>query len=116
MKKFANDNVVEIKKTEITNLKDNKIFKEGIIKRIFVLRDGEIGLITDSTLSKNYLIYAEKTTYSSLDKKSKKYLEYKSKAKIKFSNQIYATYDNDVNNKYKIELNDKVVTRIKNSY
>jgi|TARA_B110000211_G_scaffold233566_1_gene300180 peptidyl-prolyl cis-trans isomerase D len=116
MKKFANDNAIEIEKTAITSLKDNDIFKENIIKRIFILNDGEIGLITDSTLTKNYLIHADKTIYSSLDKKSKKYLEYRSKAKVKFANKIYSTYDSGINNKYKIELNDKVVTRIKNSY
>ena len=41
---FASDNNLEIKDYKIDNLKDNKIFSEGIIKRIFLTKDGEIDL------------------------------------------------------------------------
>ena len=48
-KEFASDNNLEIKDYTINNLKQNEIFSEGIIKRIFLTNDGEIDLITNNT-------------------------------------------------------------------
>ena len=52
----------------MSNLKQNEIFIEGIIKRIFLTKDGEIDLLTDSTLTKNFLIFAVKTQYKKIEK------------------------------------------------
>ena len=41
MEKFASDNSLELKEYKISNLKQNEIFTEGIIKRIFLTKDGE---------------------------------------------------------------------------
>ena len=116
MEKFAKDKNLKIKNQKITNLKDNKIFNEDIIKEIFKMNDGQINLLTDRSLSKNFLVYIEKTENIKLDKKSKDYEKYKLKAKISLSREIYKTYDKSVNAKYKIDVNNKAVDRIKNSF
>ena len=56
MEKFANDNNLEIRDYEISNLKQNEIFTEGIIKRIFLTKDGDVDLVTNSTLTKNFFV------------------------------------------------------------
>ena len=65
-KKFALDNGLEVKDYKISNLKQNNVFGEGIIKRIFLTKDGEINLITNSTLTKSFLISTQKTEYKIL--------------------------------------------------
>ena len=51
-KKFATDHELEIKNYKINNLKQNEIFSENVIKRIFLTKDGEVDLITNNTLQK----------------------------------------------------------------
>ena len=68
-KEFASDNNLEIKDYTINNLKQNEIFSEGIIKRIFLTNDGEIDLITNNTLTKSILVLAVSTKYKDLKKK-----------------------------------------------
>ena len=53
----------------------------------------EINLITDSNLSKNFLILALKTNYKKFDKKTNKYDQYKAKAKLNLVNRIYEIFD-----------------------
>ena len=65
-KKFASNNSLEIKDYKIDNLKQNEIFSEGVIKRIFLTKDDEIDLITDNTLTNSYLVLAVKTKYKNL--------------------------------------------------
>ena len=55
--KFANDNNLIIKDYKISNLKQNEIFEEGLVKRIFLTKDGETNLITNNTLTKSFLIF-----------------------------------------------------------
>ena len=116
MKKFAEENKLEIKNYKISNLKQNEIFSEGIIKNIFLINDGEISLITDSNLSNNFLILALKTNYKKLDKKNNKYDQYKAKAKLNLVNRIYEIFDERINQKYKVELNKRTIERVKNSF
>ena len=73
-------------------------------------------MITDSSLSKNFIILTNNTNYKSLSNKSKKIDEYRAKAKLNFAKQIYNTYDKSVNSKYNIDINNKVIDRIKNSF
>ena len=58
--KFANDNNLIIKDYKISNLKQNEIFEEGLVKRIFLTKDGETNLITNNTLTKSFLILTKK--------------------------------------------------------
>jgi peptidyl-prolyl cis-trans isomerase D len=115
-KKFADDNNLELKNYEISNLKQNDIFEEGLVKRIFLTKDGETNLITNSTLSKTFLIYTKKTEYKSLDKSSNDFEQYEAKARLNLINKIYKAYDDNVNEKYKVKLNQKTIDRVKNSF
>jgi len=113
--KFSKDNNLEIKKITIKNIKDETIFNSGIIKEIFKVNDGNFQLITDSLLTKNYIILAEKTEKLPFDKNIKDYEKYKAKAKFSLANQIYSTFDETINSKYDVKINEKVLNRIKNT-
>ena len=114
--KFAIDNNLEVKKYKISDIKQNEIFSEGIIKRIFATRDGEIDLITDSTLTQNFLVLAEKTQFKKLKDKSNDFEKYEAKARLNLVNKIYRTFDEDLNKKYNVELNQRTIERVKNSF
>ena len=116
MEIFANKNELQFKNYKISNLKQNEIFSEGIIKRIFSMKNDEIDLITNSTLSKNFLVLAVNTKYLSLDKSSEKFKVYEAKARLNLVNKIYKSFDDQLNNKYKVELNQKTIDRVKNSF
>ena len=116
MEKFANDNNLDLKEYKILNLKQNEIFTEGFIKRIFLTKDGEIDLITDSTLTKNFLILAVKTQYKKITKNSNEFEQYEAKARLNLVNKIYRTFDENLNKKYKVELNKRTIDRVKNSF
>ena len=115
-KKFASDNQLEIKDYKINNLKQNDIFSEGVIKRIFLTKDGDIDVITNNTLTKSFLIFAIKSDYKDLKKNSNDYEQYEAKARLNLINQIYQSHDNNLNEKYKVELNQRTIDRVKNSF
>jgi peptidyl-prolyl cis-trans isomerase D len=112
---FSKENNISIKNTTLKNLEDGTIFNKDIIREIFKVKDNEIQLITDSTLTKNYIIYSVKTEFPPFDKNNKKFTEYETKAKLGFSNQIYGTFDAAINERYDVKINEKVLTRIKNT-
>ncbi len=116
MEKFALENNLELKDYKISNLKQNDVFSEGIIKRIFLTKDGKVDLITNSTLTKNFLVLVVKTQKKQLDKNSKIFERYEAKARLDLINQIYATYDQNLNVKYNVELNKRTIDRVKNSF
>ena len=113
---FAKDNGLEIKDYKINSLKQNDVFNEGIIKRIFLTKDGELDLITNSTLTKNFLILSVQTEFKDLKKDSNEYEKYEAKARLNLINSIYQSHDNNLNEKYKVELNTRTIERIKNSF
>ena len=115
-KKFADDNGLEIKDYKLSSLKQNDIFEEGLIKRIFLTNDNETNLITNSTLTKTFLILTKKTDYKKLNKSSNDYEKYEAKARLNLINKIYKSYDDSVNQKYKVELNQRTIDRVKNSF
>ncbi len=116
IKKFATDNNLELKEYKISSLKQNEIFSEGIIKRIFLTKDGKVDLITDSTLTKNFLILAVKTKYDKIEKTSNEFEKYEAKARLNLVNKIYRAFDENLNQKYKVELNKRTIDRLKNSF
>ena len=97
-------------------MKQNDIFSEGIIKNIFAAKDGEVDLITDSTLTKNFLILAVKTKYKKIERNSNEFEKYEAKARLNLVNNIYKTFDENLNQKYKVELNKRTIDRVKNSF
>ena len=114
--KFATDNGLEVKNYVISNLNQNEIFTDGLIKRIFLSRDNDINLITDSTLTKSFLIFSKKTQYKDFKKNGNEFEKYEAKARLNLINKIYKSYDESVNQKYNVELNQRTVDRVKNSF
>ncbi len=114
--KFALDNNLDIKDYKIENLKQNDIFSEDIIKRIFLTKDGAVDLIANNTLTENFLILIEKTEYKNLKKNSNLYDQYEAKARLNLINKIYQSHDNNLNEKYKVEFNERTIERVKNSF
>ena len=115
-KKFADDNGLEVKNYKISSLKQNDVFSEGLIKRIYITNDGEINLITNNTLTKSFLVSTKKTEYKTLEKNSNEFEQYEAKARLNLINKIYKSYDESVNQKYKVELNQRTIDRVKNSF
>ena len=115
-RKFASEYQLEIKDYTIKNLKQNEIFSESILKRIFLTKENEIDLITNNTLTKNFLILVTKTEYKKLKKDSNEYEQYEAKARLNLINKIYKSHDMSLNEKYKVELNQKTIERVKNSF
>ena len=113
---FASQNQLEVRDYKINNLKQNEIFSESVIKRIFLTKDGEIDLITNNTLTKSFLILVIKTNYKNLDKNSNEFEQYEAKARLNLINNIYQSHDNNLNKKYKVELNQRTIERVKNSF
>ena len=113
--KFGKKNNIQIKKITLKNIKDETIFNTDVIKEIFKVKDGKFQLITNSRLTKNYIIFSQETEQLPFNDKIKDYNKYKSKAKLNLTNQIYSTFDKAVNNKYDVEINQKVLRRIKNT-
>ena len=115
-KKFADDNDLEVIDYKLSSLKQNNIFAEGLVKRIFLTKDKETNLITNSTLTKTFLILTKKTEHKILNKTNNDYEKYEAKARLNLINKIYKSYDDSVNQKYKVELNQRTIDRVKNSF
>ena len=116
IKQFAKQNNLELKNYELTDLKQNEIFTEGIIKRIFLTKNNQVDLITNSNLTKNFLVLAVSTKYKNIEKSSNEFERYEAKARLDLINKIYQAFDDQLNQKYKVELNQKTIDRVKNSF
>jgi len=114
-KKFSKENNLKIIKTTIKDINDETVFTSNMIKEIFKINDSELQLITDSQLTKNYIILAEKTERLPFNIDIKEYEEYKAKAKLSLANKIYSSFDKTINSAYKIKINENVLSRIKNT-
>ena len=73
-------------------------------------------MITNNTLTKNFLILAVNTEYKNLKKSSNEYEKYEAQARLNLINKIYLSHDNNLNEKYKVELNQRTIERVKNSF
>ena len=115
-KKFADDNGLVVKDYKISDLKQNDVFGEGLVKQIFLTKDGEINLLTNNTLTKSFLISTKKTDYKKIDKNGNEFEQYEAKARLNLINKIYQSYDENANQKYKVEVNQRTIDRVKNSF
>ena len=116
IEKFADKNNLELKDYKISNIKQNEIFSEEIIKRIFLTKNNKVDLITNSRLTKNFLILAVNTEYKKLDKSSSEFERYTAKARLDLINMVYKNFDDQLNEKYKVDLNQRTIERVKNSF
>ena len=115
-KKFADENGLVVKEYKVSSLKQNDIFSEGLVKQIFLTKDGDINLLTNNTLTKSFLISTKKTEYKKLDINGKEFEQYEAKARLNLINKIYQSYDENANQKYKVEVNQRTIDRVKNSF
>ena len=115
-KKFADDNDLIVKEYKVSSLKQNDIFSKGLIKQIFLTKDGDINLLTNSTLTKSFLISTINTKYKKLEKNGNEFEQYEAKARLNLINKIYQSYDENANQKYKVEVNQRTIDRVKNSF
>ena len=115
-KKFADENGLVVKEYKVSNLKQNDIFDEGLVKQIFLTKDGDINLINNSLLTKSFLISTKKTEYKKLDKNGNEFEQYEAKARLNLINKIYQSYDENANQKYNVEINQRTIDRVKNSF
>ena len=115
-KKFAGENGLVVENYKISSLKQNDIFSEGLVKQIFLTKDGDINLLTNSTLTKSFLISTKKTEYKKLDKNNNEFEQYEAKARLNLINKIYQSYDENANQKYEVEVNQRTIDRVKNSF
>ena len=115
-KKFADENGLVVKDYKISSLKQNEIFSEGLVKQIFLTKDGDINLLTNNTLTKSFLISTKKTEYKKLNKNGNEFEQYEAKARLNLINKIYQSYDENANQKYKVEVNQRTIDRVKNSF
>jgi len=115
-KKFADENGLIVKDYKISSLKQNDVFSEGLVKQIFLTKDGDINLLTNNTLTKSFLISTKKTEFKKLDKNSNEFEQYEAKARLNLINKIYQSYDESANEKYKVEINQRTIDRVKNSF
>jgi len=113
---FAKQHNLEIKDYKVSDLKQNDIFSEGVIKRIFLTKDKEINLITNSNFTKNYLIFTKKTEFKKMKKDKSEIEKYEAKARLELINNIYKIFDDRLNQKYKVKLNQRTIERVKNSF
>ena len=114
-KKFSKENNLEIIKITRKDINDETVFTSNMIKEIFKINDSELQLITDSQLTKNFIVLAVKTERLPFNKDIKEYEEYKAKAKLNLANKIYSSFDKTINSAYKIKINENVLSRIKNT-
>ena len=115
MKKFAIENSVIIRNLSIKNLK-NDTFDEKVSIKVFNLKDGQVRLISDRVLSKNYIVHSKKTKFKELKRDSKDYEKYRKNAKLNFSKEIFGVYDTGLNFKYNVDFNTKTIDRIKKAF
>jgi peptidyl-prolyl cis-trans isomerase D len=114
--KFAKENSLEVKSYQLSGIKQNEIFNEAIIKRIFLTKDGSVDLITNSTLTKSFLVLIVSTKYKKLENPSPVFERYEAKARLDLINKIYRSFDEQLNKKYKVKLNQRTIDRVKNSF
>ena len=113
---FSKEKNLKIKKVEINNLNDNKILDGNLIKQIYTPNEKSVIIVTDIGLSKNYLVYIDKITNSSIAESSSDYEKYYNLSKVKIISSLYNTYDIYLGRKYNIDINYKALDEIKNNF
>ena len=112
-----NDGSIKILSNIVSSQFD--IHKEfgGVVPELAARSHAEkIDLITNSKLSKNFLILSDKTKFKKLNKNSNEYEQYEAKARLNLVNKIYRTFDENLNKQYKVEFNKRTIERVKNSF
>ncbi|MBO6486362.1 MAG: hypothetical protein HVK37_01455, partial [Pelagibacteraceae bacterium] len=105
-----------INKAKINNIKDTSKFSPNLLKTIYKFNSGQIFVLSDGLLKKNYLVRITKEKDPKIDPNSDIYKQYVAKANAEYISKVYKSYDSYINAKYKIDVNNKVLERLKNSF
>ena len=113
---LSNNNNVPINNLKITGIDDEKNFSKELLKKIYNHNSGELFVLYDSILEKNFLVRIINENDPIIDENSKNYRSYIKKANTEYISKIYKSYDKYINANYKIKINEKVFERLKNSF
>ena len=116
MLQLSKKNNVTINKAKINNIKDTSKFSPNLLKTIYKFNSGQIFVLSDDLLKKNYLVRITKEKDPKIDPNSDIYKRYIAKANVEYISKVYKSYDSYINAKYKIDVNNKVLERLKNSF
>ena len=115
-KNFAQENNLELIKTQILNINDLSIFEKDVLNKIFDLYPKDIKIVSNKALNKNYLIFIDKIKEKDLNKTDQNYILNNLEAELNIKNNIFNIFDNYLKNKYKVETNQKVLEKVKNYF
>ena len=116
MNQFAQENNLTIEKIKINGIKDTKKFSEDLLIKIYNYNIGEIFVLSDNIIQKNFLVRINKESKPLIYKISDEYKKYYKKANAQYIAKIYKSYDKYINENYKIDINQRVLERLKNSF
>ena len=116
MIEFSKKNNIEFKKATIKNIRDDKQFEINLINQIYKYNKGQIFIISDSLMKKNYLVVITNEVNPDIDTNSDIYKANLIKTNSEYIKKVYQSYDVYINSKYKVNVNDNVFERIKNSF
>jgi len=111
---FANKYNISSVKIKLNNRNDDKILKRDMIDQIYSFGEKIVIVVTDISLSENYLIYIDSIENVSITKNSEEHRQHFLLSKDKIVSELYNTYDSYLKNKYKIYINYKALGSIKN--
>ena len=107
---------VKIEKNKIKNIKDTSKFSSTLVEEIYKYNTGQVFVLSDSLLRKNYIVSIDRDENIKINVDSKIYKEYVNRANSVYIKKIFKSYDNYINANYKIDTNEKVLERLKNSF
>ena len=111
---FANTYNISSVKIKLNNRNDDKILKREMIDQIYSFGEKIVIVVTDISLSENYLIYIDSIENVSITKNSEEHKQHFLLSRDKIVSELYNTYDSYLKNKYKIDINYKALDSIKN--
>ena len=111
---FANEHDISSVKIKLNNRNDDKILKRDMIDQIYSFGEKIVIVVTDISLSENYLIYIDSIENVSITKNSEEHKQHFLLSRDKIVSELYNTYDSYLKNKYKIDINYKALDSIKN--
>ena len=112
--KFSKSKKMPIKKIKLENLNDDKILKRELTTQVYAYPEKKVIIVTDISLSENFLVYIDKIYNVSIEETSENYKKYFSLSKTKITNDLFIAYEAYLKNKYEIDINYKALDRVKN--
>ena len=113
--KLTNSKSVEIEKTQLESINDDKKFNINSIKLLYSMPLNSYTLVNDNN-NNIYLTKIIKFYEKDISKMTEKFENYQNIGNLKIKNNIFSTYDYFLNNKYKIKINEKTLERVKNYF